>query len=178
MTACWEDKGIQSIGGNRVFLLHARRASRGAVNQDNVHPFQAAVGDARWSYCHNGTVKQTLEIPTSLRKQNSTDSETMFHLLLPYVEHGRVLEGLRAIYSEIQDYSSLNSFLLGPEALWAVCLHTKTPEYFTLHLAMTGHGPVISSEALEELGTQQTALSSGQVVRIDRVTGDIEELLL
>jgi hypothetical protein len=102
----------------------------------------------------------------------------VFHQLLPYLKKNQVLEGIRAVHGEIADFTSLNTFLLGPEALWVVCLYTQMPDYYTLHLSATKHGPVISSEPLAELDPRPAALSSGQILCIDRMSGDIQEFTL
>lgn len=176
--ACWDDDGLDLLRGKTVNLLHARMASKGAVTLGNVHPFSASVNDAQWSYCHNGTVRQPLKLPGTLRKSDGTDSEKVFHQVLPYLEQDRVLEGIRAVYGVIDDFTSLNTFLLGPEVLWVVCLYTEMPDYYTLHLSTTKHGPMISSEPLAELDPQPTALFSGQVLCVDRISGDIQEFTL
>jgi len=174
--ACWEDGSIESLHDRNVLLLHARLASQGAVNEGNVHPFQAMVNGRRWSYCHNGTVKQALHVPTTLKKPDCTDSEIVFHHLLPYLETDP-LRGLRTIYGGIHDYSCLNSFLLGPDALWAVCMYATTPDYYTLHLSVSDHGPILSSEPLAEFGSH-APLANGQILRIDRMQGTIDRFLL
>ncbi len=177
VTACWEDEGIQSLSNETVFLLHARMASLGSVIAENVHPFRAAVDDHIWSFCHNGTVNQSLKQPPSLFGSDHTDSEILFHQWLELRNRRGVIEGLRVVYRCIHDYTGLNTFLLGAKALWVICRHATTPNYFTLHLSMTHHGPVISSEPLEELGSSR-ALPNGQILRIDRRDGSIDEFTL
>ncbi|MBE0636721.1 class II glutamine amidotransferase [Candidatus Bipolaricaulota bacterium] len=172
--ACWDNEAIDTLRHQTIYFLHARLASKGAVALGNVHPFDAVVNGKQWSYCHNGTVRQPLETPSSLNRSDSTDSEKVFHQLLRHIEKGQVLEGIRATYGAIDDFTSLNSFLLGPEALWVVCLYTEMPDYYTLYLSATEFGPVISSEILAELDTQPVALSNGEILRIDRTSGHVD----
>ena len=73
-----------------------------------------------------------------------------------------------------RDFTSLNSFLFGPSDLWAVCLHTENPAYYTLTLAETEHGPIISSEPLPELGGNQTQIPNRTIFHINRRSGAIE----
>ena len=89
-----------------------------------------------------------------------------------------MLEGIRAVHGSISNFTSLNTFLLGSAELWVVCLYTEMPDYYTLYLSATEHGPVISSEPLAELDTQPTALSNRQIMSIDRGSGDIETYTL
>lgn len=175
--ACWNDEGIQALADETVLLLHARMASRGSVTIENVHPFQAILDGRVWSYCHNGTVRQTLEQPTSLFGSDHTDSEIVFHQLLARLDTYDIVDAIRDIYGDICDYTALNSFLLGPDALWVVCRHATTPDYFALHLAISSQGPIISSEPLEEFGAFQ-AMENGQILRIDRRDGSIDTFAL
>ena len=115
--ACWDDRSIDALSNETVLLLHARMASQGAINLDSVHPFQIGVNGDQWSFCYNGTVREILERPKTLRTSNCTDSETVFHQLLPHLEKNRVLDGIRTIYGAIENFTNLNTFLLGPAEL-------------------------------------------------------------
>lgn len=172
--ACWDDPALETLRDERIFLLHARKASQGAVILDNTHPFDAEVDGARWIYCHNGTVRDSLGTPSTLRKTESTDSEKVFHLLLPYVRDDSVLAGLRAVYGEIRDFTCLNSFLLGPKVFWAVSLFVEDPNYYALSLTKGPIGPIFSSEPLAEITGEQEIIPNGHAVRVDRSTGEIE----
>jgi len=173
LAACWDDPSIEKLRDRRVFLLHARKASVGGVTLEDTHPFEREIDGARWFFCHNGTVRDPLPAPLA-PTQGNTDSEGLFHLLLPHLHQGSVLTGLREVCSGILNFTSLNCFLLGPSDLWAACLHTANPVYYTLTLTETDAGPVVSSEPLDELAGSKTALSRGTVVQIDRATGTIE----
>ena len=175
---CWDEGELLGLQDQDVLMLHARMASQGAINLDNVHPFRALVHGTVWNFCHNGTVNQPLVMPQKLSKADCTDSETVFHQLLPFLEMGQIIEGFRRVYSAIHDFTSLNTLLLGPDALWVVCLYTEMPEYYTLHLTQTERGPVISSEPIHELGSQWHTLSNRQILSIDRASGVIQSFEL
>jgi predicted glutamine amidotransferase len=170
---CWDDPAIESLRDRRLFLLHARRASLGAVSLANTHPFDADVVGKRFFFCHNGTVRDLLPTPPTLAKAEPTDSERIFHRLIPYVRDGRTLEGFREVYGGFRDYTCLNTFLLGPEELWAVCLFTRDPAYYALALATSSHGPIVSSEPLAEFAGDRRPIASGTAVRVDRRSGAI-----
>lgn len=174
VAACWEDEPIEALRGKRVFLLHARRASLGGVSLLNTHPFEHEIDGARWIFCHNGTVRDPLQTPPTLAKSGSTDSERVFHMLLPCLREGRALEGFRELYCGFRDFTSLNTFLLGHDDFWAVSLCTLDPVYYVLTLAKTPEGPIVSSEPLAEFATEQTSIHSGNILHIDRRTGAIE----
>jgi predicted glutamine amidotransferase len=175
---CWRDPSIEPLRDKSVLLLHARRASKGSVTLDNVHPFEQEIGGERWFFCHNGTVRGELPITETLTKADPTDSERLFHLLRPYIAAGDVLAGIREVCGGISDFTCLNSFLLGPDALWVVCLHTEHPVYYTMTLATTEHGPIVSSEPLGELGPTSFSLPNGSLLHIDRRTGTIDTYTL
>lgn len=172
--ACWADPRFDSLRDGTIYLLHARRASTGGKRLENVHPFESIVDGSRWFFCHNGTVREHLPVPTTLANTDPTDSEKLFLQLLPFIREGRVLSGLREILGGIRDFTSLNSLLLGPDELWSVCLHSKHPDYYTLTLTSTPDGPVVSSEPLPELGGEQKSVSNGTILRVGLGTGQIE----
>jgi predicted glutamine amidotransferase len=170
---CWDDPAIKTLLDKSVILLHARRKSAGSVVLEDTHPFEREIAGARWFFCHNGTVRDPLPDPLT-PTEGSTDSERLFGLLQPYIDQDDVLAGLHAVYGGIHAFTSLNSFLLGPDDLWTVCLHTENPDYYTLTLAETDDGPIVSSEPLNELAREQTTILNGTVLRIDRWSGAIE----
>ena len=148
--ACWEDVVVDALRDERVLLLHARRASRGGVSIENTHPFEHEIDGARWYFCHNGTVRDDLPTSSTLTTKPTTDSEKIFHLLLPHLRVGQVLRGFREVYSGFSDFTSLNTFLLGSDSFWAVSLCTQNPIYYALTLSKPPDGPVVSSEPLVE----------------------------
>jgi len=161
---CWEDAALGSLADRRLYLLHARRASRGKVTLKNTHPFEASARGDRWFFCHNGTVRD-------LSSGGRSDSQEVFDRLLPYVTEDRILNGFREVYGEFDDFTGLNSFLFGPNELWVVCSYTKNPNYYTLILS---DGPIVSSEPLHEFASSRRALPNGAVLRIDRASGEVE----
>jgi len=174
IAACWEDPAIESLSSKRVFLFHARKASLGAVSLANTHPFEADVDGKRFFFCHNGTVRDPLPSPPTLTKDEPTDSERVFHRLIPFLREGRALDGLREVYGAFRDYTCLNTFLVGADDVWAVCLFTRDPVYYTLSLASSAHGPIVSSEPLAELSGERRPIGNGEALRIDRRSGAVE----
>ncbi len=74
---------------SHLAVVHVRRATRGGVSMNNVHPF---VRDP-WVFAHNGTIVD--EVSREIRRwlqpnmRGTTDSEAFFHLLLHYLTPGR-----------------------------------------------------------------------------------------
>jgi glutamine amidotransferase len=81
---------------SHTFVVHVRRATVGAVNAVNVHPFRCR----RWVFAHNGTVfgfdrlgpRLAEQTPDHLRRRvlGTTDTETLFHWLLARLESAGV----------------------------------------------------------------------------------------
>jgi predicted glutamine amidotransferase len=171
VNAVWEDPDLETLRDRRVFLLHARKASSGAVALTNTHPFEYEIEGARWFFCHNGTVRDPLPTPSTLLKSTSTDSEKIFHMLLPEVAEGRVLDGMCDTYGSVRNFTCLNSFLLGAKEFWAASLYSENPDYYTLSFVTTPNGPIFSSEELSEFAGMWTVIPNGHAVRVDLATG-------
>jgi glutamine amidotransferase len=68
-------------------LAHIRKATRGAVQLDNCHPFERHWGGRIWSFCHNGTLDGFAPPLMPLYQPvGSTDSETAFAWLMQQLQ--------------------------------------------------------------------------------------------
>ena len=175
--SCVDDPELERLRDAKVFLLHARKASSGGICLDNTHPFSYDLDGGRWFFSHNGTVKDPLSVPSTLDREGSTDSERVFHRLLPFVE-ADPLQGFRKVYREFSDFTCLNSFLLGPSSLWTVCFHTENPNYYTFAVADLPNGPIIASEPLADVAEVWTPMANETVLVVDRTTGEKTEVAL
>jgi predicted glutamine amidotransferase len=169
---CWEDPNLDRFRDARVLLLHARRASCGEVRRENVQPFEGLSGRERWYFGHNGTVFD----PLPGRIEGATDSEWLFRRLTEADLERDPLVELRSLYGGLRDYTSLNTLLLGPEELSAVCLSRSHPRYYSLASAETDYGPVVASEPLTGLASNWTTMANGSALRIDRKTGRMKSV--
>lgn len=68
-----------------IFIGHVRRASCGITSQANTHPFRKMLRGVPVIFAHNGTLDQ-LSPPRRWRPEGETDSETLFCLLLEWME--------------------------------------------------------------------------------------------
>lgn len=68
-----------------IFIGHVRYASRGAINQANTHPFLKTFRGVPVVFAHNGTLDKLPPL-RRLRPEGETDSETLFCLLLEWME--------------------------------------------------------------------------------------------
>jgi len=168
---CWEGEGLEALAHRRVFLLHARRASVGAVAIQNVHPFERDARGRRWFFCHNGTIRDPLPRPS--HAEGDTDSEAYFGILLDALARPAAEEALALAVGSLKDYTSLNAFMLSQGVAFVLCAWHELETYYTLHACDTPDGPVFSSEPLAEFGTSWQALTCGEIRRVDRLSGRV-----
>ncbi|MEW5825340.1 MAG: class II glutamine amidotransferase [Candidatus Bipolaricaulota bacterium] len=157
--ACWDDPGFRSLRNERVQLLHARLASRGAVDASNAHPFTASLRGETWYFSHNGTFLDEPEDGTA-----ATDSERFFRRMAVGLERGEdPVTAFEFAVARLERITAANSLLLGPTGLWAFCVWAdpKSAKYYTLSRAETPYGPVVSSEPLADLATDWVPIENG-----------------
>ncbi len=170
---CWNDPAFRELADQRVFMLHARRASKGRISEENAHPFAASCEHDTWTFCHNGTVRDSLQ-GSDDTEDGRTDSEMLFRRLVPFLCGGAVLSGVREVYGNLQEFTSVNSFLLCSSEFWVVSGFRTHTNYFTLHWADTPAGPIVSSEPLAELNDRWARIEHGSVLRYCRLTGELQ----
>jgi predicted glutamine amidotransferase len=165
---CWDDGAFSRVRSESVLLLHARRASVGSQSEANSHPFLLDIDGEPWYFCHNGTIR---DLPDD--GDGATDSERFFRRLSPWLSRVDPVTAFQSVAEPLRDYSSLNSFLLGPTGLWAFCAWTdpQVKAYYTLVWAETPHGVVVASEPLAECGAGWVPLENGSALWVDRQTG-------
>lgn len=171
LEACWEDPAFPALGDRRIVLLHARRASCGGVQMENVHPFERVDDGESWFFSHNGTIRDPL--PRSPRAEGATDSEAYFDRLLEAIRTQDPLGEAEDVVASFRDYTSLNAFLVSEREAWVVSAWRGHEQYYTLRECDTREGPVFSSEVIRELGGDWRPLASGEILRIERGTGRI-----
>jgi len=69
-----------------VSIAHIRKATQGAVNLDNCHPFSRTWQGQRWVFAHNGDLKGDIDCGDLYRPSGSTDSEAAFCWILQQLE--------------------------------------------------------------------------------------------
>lgn len=152
-----------------LLLAHARKASpefgrlRGGVHAQPLSRDGLLLA-------HNGTVRDA----HALGATPSTDSQALLDWLVrawsPRTPEG-LREALGRLLGHVRDFTALNLLLTDGEVLYALCLYTGDPDYYTLHLRRWEGEVVVASEpASSEPGW--TALENGElrVVYPDRTT--------
>ncbi|OYV01660.1 MAG: class II glutamine amidotransferase [Burkholderiales bacterium PBB5] len=112
-------------------LAHIRKATRGAVQLANCHPFQREWAGRRWSFCHNGTLHD-FQPPLGPQHQplGRTDSELAFAWLLQQLQQrfGDQLPPVAALartaadlVRELASHGACNLLLTDGEHIYAHC---------------------------------------------------------
>ena len=133
----------------RIFNVHVRRATMGALSLENTHPF--CLGS--YTLGHNGTILRYPRLlePHMSRPEGDTDSEHLFNLLMHDFDPGDPVASLRHTLAravECSPFSGLNILFSGGEKLYAYRLGL-----FELHwLARPGQLLVASEKVTREPG--------------------------
>ncbi len=172
-------------------LVHLRWATLGLpVVHDNAHPFT----DGRLAFAHNGSIappsalEALLDEHTRHQMRGDTDSERFFlavlaRLLSSDSEHpdddavGRAYVETVRLIGQTVACSSLNSMLLTPSRLFAICsydpraeVREDEPDYYHLRYRVTPASVVVASSGF---GSGWTDLHNGQLFSVDRQTLNI-----
>lgn len=109
-------------------IAHIRKATQGAVNLPNCHPFIRELWGTYWVFAHNGDLKEFRpRLHSHFRPVGTTDSEWAFcwimqelhksHAGVPSI-HELTLT-LRELADQISPYGTFNFLLSNGKALWA-----------------------------------------------------------
>ncbi len=163
---CWDDPEVQRIKTDNAQILHARRATIGANDVRNTHPFKIHHLGREWYFFHNGHNADCFEPFEGM--ESETDSEMLFMYLLNRYDDRRPLASIQDAVGSLDDvpYESLCSFLLDERQLFAINSYRTRPKYYELNFQDTGDGIVVSSEALPQLGHEWEVLENGQIARV------------
>lgn len=151
------------VWGSPLVIAHFRKASEGAVELENTHPFL----DPPWIFCHNGTVLDREPLGPRPLMRGTSDTEEIFCLWRRAVQIAQprdpmthFLEWITTV-ERVCRYSSLTIFLTDGQTLLArrsVGQPQHTPyvptdyeTYYTLYHWQDARAHVICSEPLEAL---------------------------
>lgn len=181
---------------SRAGLVHIRLGTPGyGYGTNSVHPFV----DGAFAFAHNGAILPSsaidgiLEAASERRPHGPTDSERFF--LAVRDEMGRpgasVASAVAAVASRITEVglstSSLNSLLLGPDALFVVSVHDpgwqvgeipvwpaelrpSAPAYFPMSWRADGSTVTAVSSGIVDDGDDWQDIPNDAVLRIDTTT--------
>ncbi|MCZ2498955.1 class II glutamine amidotransferase [Xylophilus sp. Kf1] len=113
---------------SRNVVAHIRKATQGAVNLQNCHPFVRELWGRYWVFAHNGNLENYAPVlHGNFRPVGTTDSELAFcwlmqelaksHASVPSV--AELTLTLRELTPQIARFGTFNFLLSNGEALWA-----------------------------------------------------------
>ncbi|HPF16667.1 MAG TPA: class II glutamine amidotransferase [Thermotogota bacterium] len=160
VSAIWQRKTDFSEDYGKILILHTRKASKGTLNLNNVHPFTATLDDESFAFCHNGTIFdiEKLKPSKTAESEKSSDSRIYFEYFLDHFElSGDFVEAVRSTVSDIKagcsSITSLNSLFTDGKQLIAVRYCLTEEGYYTLGfcpLRGTTDGYVITTQPYED----------------------------
>jgi len=121
---------------SRNVIAHIRKATQGAVNLQNCHPFVRELWGRYWVFAHNGDLKEfSPRLHGHFRPVGSTDSELAFcwimqelaksHATVPSIPELTLT--LKELAARIRPHGTFNFLLSNGQALWA---HASTNLYY------------------------------------------------
>ena len=109
-------------------IAHIRRATVGAVQPENCHPFMRELWGQGWVFAHNGDLKNYAPpLDGRFRPVGSTDSEQAFCWLMQELAHSSdecldaatLTARLQPLLARIASHGTFNMLLSNGQALWA-----------------------------------------------------------
>ncbi|MFZ5518167.1 MAG: class II glutamine amidotransferase [Candidatus Zhuqueibacterota bacterium] len=159
---------------SRLIMLHARRASRGNVVLQNVHPFEAEIRRHRHMFFHNGTVRDELTFDASLKIQGTTDSERFFYYLLSSFKNEIEASHLRRKLDGLNDFTSANFMLSNGQTSFIANWWSVNPNYYRMKMLTGPDFTIFSSEVLPHFKEQPwVPLENRDIYQIESETNRV-----
>ena len=156
----WERKTDFTGDSGNILILHTRKASKGSINLNNVHPFTATTDNDSFVFCHNGTIFDIDKLRPSKTPEyeDISDSRIFFELFLNKFElSGDMVEAVQSTVSDIatncSSITSLNSFFSDGKKLVVVRYCLDEEDYYTLgysKLEVPEEGFVITTQQYDD----------------------------
>lgn len=177
-----QDPSLVDMKSNPAFLdstlliAHLRKASVGAVDINNVHPFEKN----GYVFCHNGSIKDSdLIVLEKYDPVGTTDSERLFLWLLEKIEGQQdvqtALEKAIETFKKQFKYRALNFILTDGENIWAYrdfdnaseeARQMGLAEYYSLYIGKSRDKVIVSSEIIEIKDLVWVAIGNEELHRI------------
>jgi len=146
----YEDPQIERFRDleTHFLILHARKASKGRVVLENVHPFELKMNGQRYLFFHNGTIKDKLVYDKKFIPNGTTDSEKYFYYLLTN-SNGNLNEFfLKSRLEKVGNYTGANFILSNGAITYLTNWYSENPKYYTLKVLRKPGSIVVASEIL------------------------------
>lgn len=116
---------------SRVVISHIRRASRGPVCLENTHPFTRELWGDKWTFAHNGTLKDIKDRRLKFyHPVGTTDSEHAFCWMLDRIRQKfskkpdsphKVVDFLEGLFQDLRKLGTFNVLMTDGRLLFAHC---------------------------------------------------------
>jgi len=169
-----------------ILIAHLRKASVGANNLNNAHPFLKG----NFSFCQNGTIFGSEKIPLKAKFEKiikgSTDSERFFLYSLQLLEGKKKAEPAiirKAIKNGVSyirknlDFSAINTIFSDGKYLWALReVNEKNKfvkekklldQYYSLFIGKSDDCDMISSEKMPFKNVKWKTIKNHELIEID-----------
>jgi glutamine amidotransferase len=155
---------------SRHVIAHIRKATQGAVNLQNCHPFVRELWGRYWVFAHNGDLANYRpRLHASFKPVGDTDSEHAFcwimqelaksHAGLPGVQELTLT--LQELLATLAGHGTFNMLLSNGEALWA---HASTQLYYVLRQHPFAHAQLHDEDLVVDFATLTTPADRVAVV--------------
>jgi predicted glutamine amidotransferase len=148
--AVYEDDQINQYKNleTNFVILHARKASKGTVNIQNVHPFECKLNGNHYLFFHNGTIRDEIHFDNQFQPVGTTDSERLFYSFLSNTNGQLTEKTLRSRLIEIRDFTAANFMLTDGRLTYVSSWYSANPKYYTFRVLQKPGLVVIASEVL------------------------------
>lgn len=168
-------------------ILHARHATVGGLQYDNVHPFHDKKEEH--IFCHNGTVLGAYPPLGKFLPKGNTDSEKLFGAIMNKMEEIDMPQAAMDVIAQLEDCWATNVFFATPGRMWVISHYTKTPRsylleeanevheivveprYYSMQLSVSEDAIIVSSEPLP--GKEWKAIPNDVILEINPETLEI-----
>lgn len=156
---------------SQLVILHTRHASKGAVNINNVHPFEVLLNKIPYVFFHNGTVRDELNFDEQFIIKGTTDSERYFYYLLSSAGKKVNAAYLKNKLQSLNDISGANFILSNGVTSFISNWWAINPNYYRMKMVAENEFTLFSSEILPHYKNHSwTYLENHDIFEIDTVT--------
>ncbi len=160
----------------KAVLIHARKRSKGELNEENTHPFFAKHrAEGEIVFAHNGTISGEISCSKPEKVKGSTDSERLFEAILEQFssEHPEII---RETIARCKDWDGTNVILATLKKTFISVNFKRDPRYFGMVLGKKPGFICVSSERLPLLkNVTWKKINDGEILAIDHQTLQVQK---
>ncbi len=166
---CYDDPQFEAFAkiSTQFLVLHARRASKGSISEQNSHPFSTNYKNDHYFFFHNGTIYEELSFSPQFIRGGTTDSEMFFYHILTHFQPEKPIDSFSAIFKNITKFSAINSIFGNSQYALVVNRFQINPNYYAMKSSSDENSLIVSSEVLPGFEFRNwEKLSNGTLLKI------------